>query len=148
MAAQCIAVHKRRQMRLIRFSTATSVATTGILVDGRVHALAGLVPDAPRDTLDAIAYWDRIKTAIDGAATCEGGLPLEQVTLRAPIARPGKILGIGLNYADHIEEAKDAGLKIPTDQVWFCKQPTSVNVLSAMSSCRRSQTCSTTRSSW
>jgi 2-keto-4-pentenoate hydratase/2-oxohepta-3-ene-1,7-dioic acid hydratase in catechol pathway len=103
------------------------VATTGILVDGRVHALAGLVPDAPRDTLDAIAYWDRIKTAIDGAATCEGGLPLEQVTLRAPIARPGKILGIGLNYADHIEESKDAGLKIPTDQVWFCKQPTSVN---------------------
>ena len=56
-----------------------------------------------------------------------GGAPLDQVTLRAPIPRPGKILAIGLNYADHIEESKEAGVEVPTEQVWFCKQPTSVN---------------------
>jgi 2-keto-4-pentenoate hydratase/2-oxohepta-3-ene-1,7-dioic acid hydratase in catechol pathway len=39
----------------------------------------------------------------------------------------GRYWLIGLNYADHIEEAKAAGVKIPTEQVWFCKQPTSVN---------------------
>ena len=27
----------------------------------------------------------------------------------------------------HAGAMKDAGLKIPTEQVWFCKQPTSVN---------------------
>ena len=53
--------------------------------------------------------------------------PLGEVTLRAPILRPGKILAIGLNYADHIEESKEAGVEVPTEQVWFCKQPTSVN---------------------
>ena len=70
------------------------------------------MPDAPQDAVDVITGWDRIKTAISGAAMSGGGLPLEQVTLRAPIPRPGKILGIGLNYADHIEELKEAGLKI------------------------------------
>ena len=54
-------------------------------------------------------------------------MPLDQVILHAPIPRPGKILALGLNYADHIEESKEAGLKVPTEQVWFCKQPTSVN---------------------
>jgi 2-keto-4-pentenoate hydratase/2-oxohepta-3-ene-1,7-dioic acid hydratase in catechol pathway len=99
----------------------------GLLVDGRVHALTDLVPDAPQDTRDVIVDWDRVKKAINGAGTGAGGLPLDQVTLRAPIPRPGKIVALGLNYADHIEEAKDAGLKVPTEQVWFCKQPTSVN---------------------
>jgi 2-keto-4-pentenoate hydratase/2-oxohepta-3-ene-1,7-dioic acid hydratase in catechol pathway len=114
-------------MRLIRFSVGDAPAVLGLIVGERVHALADILPDAPQDALDVIAGWDRIKTAVGAAAMSEGGLPLEQVTLRAPIPRPGKILAIGLNYADHIEEAKDAGLKIPTEQVWFCKQPTSVN---------------------
>ena len=114
-------------MRLVRFSAGDAPAAPGILVDGRVHALSDLLPDAPRDMRDVIADWDRVAAAISGAATAAGGLPLDQVTLRAPIPRPGKILAIGLNYADHIEESKEAGIKIPTEQVWFGKQATSVN---------------------
>ena len=99
----------------------------GVIVDGRVHALTDLLPDAPRDTRDVIAAWENVGAAIERAATAAGGATLGEVTLRAPILRPGKILAIGLNYADHIEESKEAGVEVPTEQAWFCKQPTSVN---------------------
>jgi ureidoglycolate lyase len=114
-------------MRLVSFSLGDAPAVPGVIVDGRVLALADLMPDAPKDTNDVIAGWDRVKTAINGAAPSAGGAPLDQVTLRAPIPRPGKILAIGLNYADHVEESREAGVEVPTEQAWFCKQPTSVN---------------------
>jgi 2-keto-4-pentenoate hydratase/2-oxohepta-3-ene-1,7-dioic acid hydratase in catechol pathway len=40
-----------------------------------------------------------------------------------PIARPGKVVGIGLNYATH---AREAGLAPPAEPVVFLKSPTSV----------------------
>jgi 2-keto-4-pentenoate hydratase/2-oxohepta-3-ene-1,7-dioic acid hydratase in catechol pathway len=46
------------------------------------------------------------------------------VSLLAPVARPGKIFGIGLNYADHIAES---GMARPAEQLWFTKAVTSVN---------------------
>ncbi|MBK8458739.1 MAG: fumarylacetoacetate hydrolase family protein [Phyllobacteriaceae bacterium] len=112
-------------MRLIRFSVGKAPAVSGLVKDGRAYALSDILPDAPHDMLGVIADWDRIGAKLDpGAAK---GMPLDRVKLRAPIARPGKILAIGLNYADHIEESKDAGIAIPTEQVWFCKHTTSVN---------------------
>ena len=39
-----------------------------------------------------------------------------------PITRPGHIIAIGLNYADH---AKEAGMDIPTEPVVFSKAPSS-----------------------
>jgi len=53
-----------------------------------------------------------------------GSFPLAAVRLLAPVARPGKIFAIGLNYADHIEES---GMETTTRQVWFTKAVTSVN---------------------
>lgn len=41
----------------------------------------------------------------------------------APIARPGKIVCIGLNYRDHAEET---GAAIPTEPVVFMKDPSTV----------------------
>jgi 2-keto-4-pentenoate hydratase/2-oxohepta-3-ene-1,7-dioic acid hydratase in catechol pathway len=114
-------------MRLVRFTAGDTPAVPGVLVDGRVHALSDILPDAPRDIRDLIAGWDNVGAAIGHAAIAAGGVPLSDVTLRAPIPQPGKILAIGLNYADHIEESKESGLEVPTEQAWFCKQPTSVN---------------------
>jgi 2-keto-4-pentenoate hydratase/2-oxohepta-3-ene-1,7-dioic acid hydratase in catechol pathway len=45
------------------------------------------------------------------------------VILQAPIPRPGKLLGIGLNYADHIGET---GLEKPEYPTFFTKQSTCV----------------------
>jgi ureidoglycolate lyase len=114
-------------MKLARYSTGSAPAVIGAIVNGRVHALADLVSNAPQDMCDLIADWDRVKAAVAGIEKFPEGLPLDKVTLRAPIPRPGKILALGLNYADHIEEAKGTGFTVPTEQVWFCKQPTSIN---------------------
>jgi 2-keto-4-pentenoate hydratase/2-oxohepta-3-ene-1,7-dioic acid hydratase in catechol pathway len=44
--------------------------------------------------------------------------PMPRPRLGSPIARPGKIVGIGMNYADH---AAESGSPIPTDPVFFLK---------------------------
>jgi len=47
---------------------------------------------------------------------------LADVVLEAPIDNPQKYLGIGMNYREHAEEARQAGIAIPTSQLWFNKQ--------------------------
>jgi 2-keto-4-pentenoate hydratase/2-oxohepta-3-ene-1,7-dioic acid hydratase in catechol pathway len=49
---------------------------------------------------------------------------LADVTLHAPVLRPPKILAIGLNYQDHIEETK---LETPKFPMFFNKQATAAN---------------------
>ncbi|MFW9975842.1 MAG: fumarylacetoacetate hydrolase family protein [Candidatus Thorarchaeota archaeon] len=49
--------------------------------------------------------------------------PLSSVTLDAPISRPGKIVALGKNYLDHVEET---GSEAPTFPVVFAKFPSSV----------------------
>jgi 2-keto-4-pentenoate hydratase/2-oxohepta-3-ene-1,7-dioic acid hydratase in catechol pathway len=59
-------------------------------------------------------------------ALAEGALPvLEEDGLRvgAPIARPGKVVCIGLNYSDHAEET---GAAVPAEPVVFMKDPSTV----------------------
>ena len=114
-------------MKLVRFATSDTGSKPGIMVDDRIIALGELFPEAPTDLIGVIECWEEIKGPLARRIKEREGSPVRNPTLLAPIARPGKILAIGLNYADHIEEAKAAGVKIPTEQVWFCKQPTSVN---------------------
>ncbi|MFE5342381.1 fumarylacetoacetate hydrolase family protein [Isoptericola sp. NPDC056578] len=47
---------------------------------------------------------------------------LSDVVLEAPVDDPQKYLGIGMNYAAHAEEARQAGIPVPTSQLWFNKQ--------------------------
>src|SRR5690606_13450586 len=47
----------------------------------------------------------------------------QETRLGSPIARPSKILCIGLNYRDHAEET---GAKIPTEPIIFMKSTTSL----------------------
>ena len=49
---------------------------------------------------------------------------LRDVTLLAPVTRPGKIIAVGLNYRDHALETK---LEIPTVPIIFAKFPSSIN---------------------
>jgi ureidoglycolate lyase len=114
-------------MRLVRFSTNDTPSKPGLMIDDAIIALSDLLADAPPDTIGVIERWDEFKGPLAKRIAERNFSPVRNATLLAPIARPGKILAIGLNYADHIAEAKDAGVKIPTEQVWFCKQPTSVN---------------------
>ncbi|ENO76873.1 putative fumarylacetoacetate (FAA) hydrolase [Thauera sp. 63] len=79
------------------------------------------------DTLgivDIIESWDTYRPQLERIAAQPADFTLEAVQLLAPIPRPGKILGIGLNYADHVAES---GMPKPDNQVWFAKMPTATN---------------------
>ncbi|GAA3706602.1 fumarylacetoacetate hydrolase family protein [Streptomyces tremellae] len=47
---------------------------------------------------------------------------LADVVLDAPVDDPQKYLGIGMNYREHAEEARQAGIPVPAHQLWFNKQ--------------------------
>ena len=53
--------------------------------------------------------------------------PLDEVTLLAPIDDPQKFLAIGMNYKEHAEEARQAGIPTPANQLWFNKQVSCIN---------------------
>ena len=69
-----------------------------------------------------------LEAAINNAEMRGEPLPLEAVKVMRPVARPGKILGIGLNYAAHAAESvsfvQSAALEV---QKWFNKQTTAAN---------------------
>ena len=58
------------------------------------------------------------------ARLAEGGFPTVEPATRVgtPLARPGHIIAIGLNYADH---AREAGMDLPSEPVVFSKAPSS-----------------------
>ncbi len=54
--------------------------------------------------------------------------PLSSVRLLAPVGRPGKILGIGVNYPAHAAESVSfVATQRPDVQKWFNKQATATN---------------------
>ena len=76
---------------------------------------------------DMLSFLEHGQAALDKArAACAAGrgrMALADVTLEAPILRPPKILAVGLNYRDHIEET---GRPMPEVPMIFNKQSTAV----------------------
>jgi 2-keto-4-pentenoate hydratase/2-oxohepta-3-ene-1,7-dioic acid hydratase in catechol pathway len=61
---------------------------------------------------------------LEGAPAVEGpAVPLDSLRLRAPVSRPCKIFGVGLNYRDHAEET---GQPVPEVPILFAKFANSV----------------------
>jgi ureidoglycolate lyase len=112
-------------MRLVRYRKGAEGAALGVLEGEGVVPIAALLPDAPRDMKALIAAWPQIGPKL---ASAKGkAIPLAEVTLLAPVAAPEKVMAIGMNYAEHAQEAADHGVAIPKDQVWFCKLVSSLN---------------------
>ena len=93
-------------------------------IDGdTIIDLSVAVPDLPTSLVEVL--WlgaPALKRIADAKAVAGAGLPLASVKLLAPVANPSKYLAIGMNYHDHAEEARKAGIPIPQTQVWFNKQ--------------------------
>ncbi len=68
--------------------------------------------------------FDAKRDAIDGL---NGGIPLAEVELDAPIDDPQKFLALGMNYQEHADKAAAAGIKVPDSQLWFNKQVSCIN---------------------
>ena len=108
-------------MKLATF-TAGQTPEIGIVEGDSIVSLSRAAPRLAASMIELIARWDALESEV--RKTSGPRLALKDVRLLPPILRPGKILAIGLNYADHIRET---GREMPTKQVWFCKQPTAAN---------------------
>jgi 2-keto-4-pentenoate hydratase/2-oxohepta-3-ene-1,7-dioic acid hydratase in catechol pathway len=87
---------------------------------GQLVELTEVVEDITAATL-AGPELDRVRAAVDS-----GDLPVRSgdgLRVGAPLARPGKIVCIGLNYLDH---AAETGATLPTEPVMFLKAPDTV----------------------
>ena len=87
-------------------------------------------PSIPKDML---GFLDEGLSSMEKAkslhADKKNRIALSDVNLKAPISRPPKIIAIGLNYSDHLEEVKAAGREIDKPEVpmIFNKQSLSAN---------------------
>jgi len=52
-----------------------------------------------------IQHFDDVRSIVERMSETGVRVPLRGVTLRAPVANPGKIIGAPINYKDHIAEA-------------------------------------------
>jgi 2-keto-4-pentenoate hydratase/2-oxohepta-3-ene-1,7-dioic acid hydratase in catechol pathway len=84
--------------------------------------------DLPRHTSELLGTWEwrpKAELALDYAAeTGVGVYDAGDLSRRAPVPNPGKIVCVGLNYRDHAEEGDNP---IPDEPVLFAKFPTTVN---------------------
>lgn len=109
-------------MRLATFSHGGR-RRIGVVDGGDLVDLAGAAPSLPTDMLAFLEAGEGALHAAREAAAAGPRLPLADVALEAPIARPPKFLAVGLNYADHVAESGMETPKIPTI---FNKQSTCV----------------------
>lgn len=108
-------------MRLLQFAIADR-RMLGLATDAGITSLTERLPDFPDDMIDLIRHWNVLeRTVRDMPDTAD--YRLSDVRILPPVSRPGKVLGIGLNYADHIAES---GVASPEHQVWFTKAVTSI----------------------
>ena len=89
--------------------------------DGVARDLSGLVTDLNPEFFGRGGLASLAASLADPAGLA--ALPAVQGRIGAPVARPGKVVCIGLNYRDHAEET---GAAIPSRPVVFMKDPSTV----------------------
>ncbi len=107
-------------MKLLRVGDAGAERPAVRLDDGRIVDVSSVVDEIDGAWLDGGGIEGLAARLAEGT----GGFPTVDPTTRigAPVARPGHIIAIGLNYADH---AKEAGMDLPSEPVIFSKAPSS-----------------------
>ena len=113
-------------MKLASFFDGTE--KLGVMVND--DELADLSTDDRISNMDMIAALeagDEFLAHARSVAENAARVAIADVRLMAPVPRPRKILAIGLNYLDHIQEAMDLGISVPDVPMVFTKAVTSVN---------------------
>jgi ureidoglycolate lyase len=111
-------------MKLAMLTVDGGAPEVGIVHGDRIARVNAVSPDLPSSIFELIGAWAAVQSELSRAAESAPAVALGDVQLLAPISRPGKIMAMGLNYADHVAEA---GLERPKHQVWFCKQTNTVH---------------------
>ena len=105
-------------MKLARFRSEQQIFN-GIVI---AETVVPITVDAgfPATIAELLHQYAKLKPQLEALEQqSNNGIPLNQVELLAPISAPEKFLGVGLNYADHIEET---GLQRPDFPTIFNKQ--------------------------
>jgi len=108
-------------MRIARFSR-DGVEDYGLVTDEKVAPASVLLPkDGLPDDIDELIANERAMQLLkqcDPDDRGEQAVSLNRVRILHPIARPTKIICLGLNYKDH---AREAGKELPKNPVIFMK---------------------------
>jgi 2-keto-4-pentenoate hydratase/2-oxohepta-3-ene-1,7-dioic acid hydratase in catechol pathway len=104
-------------MKLLRVGAPGAERPAVLSADGQARDVSGIVDDF------GPAFFAGDGLARVAAAVENGGLPPVTGRTGAPIARPGKVVCIGLNYTDH---AAETGQAVPPRPVVFMKDPSTV----------------------
>ncbi|WP_336664199.1 fumarylacetoacetate hydrolase family protein [Elizabethkingia meningoseptica] len=105
-------------MKLIRYG-AEGQEKPGVMINEKYYDVSHLVNDYDEKFFSGNAI-EELK-----AKVAEGGLTEinKDIRLGAPLARPSKIVCVGLNYKDHAEETNMA---IPTEPILFFKSTSAI----------------------
>ena len=105
-------------MQLVTYERNKQRSTGALTAFGVVDLPSASHGALPGDMLHLLQGGSAMLAQAQEAINAGSPIPLAAVQLKAPIARPGKILGIGLNYADH---AAEGGRKKPDSPLIFAK---------------------------
>jgi 2-keto-4-pentenoate hydratase/2-oxohepta-3-ene-1,7-dioic acid hydratase in catechol pathway len=107
-------------MRLLRVGD-VGAERPAVIIDGTVRDVSQEVADYDGAFLSGGGL-DRLRAFVAASAD---SLPAVDPRIRvgAPVTRPGKVICIGLNYADH---AAESGAALPAEPVVFMKDPSTV----------------------
>ena len=109
-------------MRLISYKTDTGPRVAAVR-DGQYVDLHAADASLPTSMIELLAGGPEMLRRAAIAALSGEPLAAESIRLLAPVPRPPKIFGVGLNYADH---ARESGKEPPSEPVIFSKLPTTV----------------------
>lgn len=110
-------------MRLISFTESLNTRI-GLLQGDHIIDLSQVAPSLPSDMLSFLEAGDGAMLQAAKYTSASGHYSALDVMIEAPLARPPKILAIGLNYRAHAEESN---MDIPKHPMVFTKQATSAN---------------------
>ncbi len=108
-------------MRWLRYA-ATDGPRIGLLQGEQVHDLTALRPDL-RDGLSWLSLSPAKRSELQARALRTPGVSVAGLSLLTPLAHPGKLICLGLNYADH---AAEGGHKAPEYPAFFMRGATSL----------------------
>ncbi len=103
-------------MRIARFGKFGSERPAVMINDKQAVYVDHLIKDWNRDELEAGAY-EKVKAA---DLSSQAPFDIADVRIGSPVARPTKLICIGLNYAKH---AAESGMTPPPEPVVFMKAP-------------------------
>lgn len=106
-------------MKLLRYGIAGQEHPGILDSEGRIRDLSGVIADLDGASLSAASL-----TKIAALNINELPLVNEPVRIGPCVARVGKLVGIGLNYADH---AAESGLALPKEPVVFMKATSAIS---------------------